>query len=86
MARLSVAGSEANKGRECVLVFWLSTEHFNTLKTDVEVEFLQGHNGLVFLSYEDPLVLFIVTLIGTDWLDEIRRTNRLCITTAPQNQ
>jgi len=63
----------------------LSKEHFNTLKTDIEVEFLQEHNGLVCLSYEDPLV-FIVTLTGTNWLDEIRRTNRLCRTAAPQNQ
>jgi len=67
-------------------VLWLSTEHFSTFKTDIEVEFLQGHNGLVCLSYEDPLVLFIVAVSGTNWLDEIRRTSKLCRTAAPQNQ
>ena len=65
-------------------MFWLSTEHFSTLTTDIEVEYLKGHNGLVCLSYEDPLVLFIVILIGTNRLDDIRRTNRLCRTAAPQ--
>jgi hypothetical protein len=80
-AQLSVAGSEGNKGRECVLVFWSSAEHF---KTDIEVEFQGGAGATEFVACRTKIHFFCLLLlvVGTNWLDKIRRTTRLCRTTA----